>query len=128
MTAPTLENMDLACARAGKTIAEKPSEELKNLLQNALAVLEEQGVYALFLFLQARGGEDGKAISKGLHAFLKETPRQAHLLSDDADVFAALQKLAEDLDTLLLARDLLRQTLVYARYHASVPRQQEERS
>jgi hypothetical protein len=42
------------------------------------------------------------------------------LLSDNADVSTAFQQMAEDLDKLLLARDLVRQSLVYARYHARV--------
>ncbi len=133
MTAPTLENLDLACAKVGKTIAEKPSKELKNLLQNALAVLEEQGLYALFLFLDK--GVSGKVkkelaegICKKLHEFLKETPMQAPVLTSSADVFAALQELGKVLDTLMLARDLARQALVYASYHANVPLQEEERS
>ena len=54
MDAPAFENLDLACARTGQAIAEKPSKELEKLVTSALAVLEEQGVYALFLFLKTR--------------------------------------------------------------------------
>lgn len=120
MTAPTFENLDLACAKVGKTIVEKPSKELENLITSALAVLEEQGVYALFLFLKTRGGSERENVDKKLYEFLKVTPQQAPLLSDNGDVFTSLQQMAEDLDKLLLARDLVRQTLVYARYHARV--------
>lgn len=131
MDAPTFENLGLACAKAGKTIAENPSKELENLVTSALAVLEEQGVYALFLLLEAQTGKN-KEIAKGicdkLFAFLKKTPQQASLLSDDADVFTSLQQMAKDLDKLLLARDLARQTLVYARYHARVPQKSEVRT
>ena len=125
MDTPTFENLDLACAKAGKTIAERPSKELENLVTSALAILEEQGIYALFLFLKTRGGNEGKNISNPLYDFLKETPWQAPLLSDNADVFSSLQEMAKDLDKLLLARDLVRQTLVYARYHARVPQKGE---
>uniref|UniRef100_A0A7C4ET41 CRISPR type III-B/RAMP module-associated protein Cmr5 n=1 Tax=Desulfomonile tiedjei TaxID=2358 RepID=A0A7C4ET41_9BACT len=125
MDALTFENLDLACAKVGKTIAERPSKELENLLTNALAVLEEQGIYALFLFLKARGGSGAENVNQRLYEFLKETPRQAPLLSGNADVFPSLQQMANDLDKLLLARDLLRQILVYARYHARVPQKSE---
>jgi len=125
MDAPTLENLDLACAKVGKTMAEKPSKELENLIINALAVLEEQGIYALFLFLKARGGDGAQNVNDQLYKFLKSTPQQAPLLSDNADVFTSLQQMAKDLDKLLLARDLVRQTLVYARYHARVPQKSE---
>ena len=128
MDAPAFENLDLACARTGQAIAEKPSKELEKLVTSALAVLEEQGVYALFLFLKTRGGKAAPTIEQKVREFLKTTPQQAPLLSDDGDVFASLQSMSEDLDKLLLARDLLRQALVYARYHARVPQKSESRT
>ncbi len=129
MNAPAFENLDLACAKVGKTIAERPSKELENLITSALAVLEEQGIYALFLYLKAQGKDIGQTVSNNLHNFLKQTPQQSPLLSmDDNDIFAALQKLGENLDNLLLARDLVRQSLVYARYHARVPKMGEVRT
>ena len=125
MDAPTFENLDLACAKAGKDIAAKPSKELKKLVTDALAVLEEQGVYALFLFLKTR---NDKGTTEKLHEFLKKTPRQVPLLSGDADLFISLQGMANNLDKLLLAHDLLRQSLVYARYHARLPEESEVRT
>ncbi len=129
MNAPAFENLDLACAKVGKTIAKRPSKELENLITSALAVLEGQGIYALFLYLKAQGKDIGQTISNNLHNFLKQTPQQSPLLSmDNNDIFAALQKLGENLDNLLLARDLVRQSLVYARYHARVPKMREVRT
>ena len=125
MDTPTFENLDLACAKVGKTIAERPSKELENLVTNALAVLEEQGVYALFLFLKTRGGRGAENVNQKIYEFLKVTPQQAPILSDNTDVFTSLQQMAKDLDKLLLARDLVRQTLVYARYQARVPQKSE---
>jgi hypothetical protein len=122
---PTFENLDLACAKMGKAIAETSSKDLENLVTNALAVLEEQGIYALFLFLKTRGGSGAENVNQKIYKFLKETPQQAPLLSEDPNIFASLQQMAEDLDKLLLARDLVRQTLVYARYHARVPQKSE---
>ena len=128
MGAPAFENLDLACARTGQAIAEKPSKELEKLVTSALAVLEEQGVYALFLFLKTRGGKAAPTIEQKVREFLKTTPQRAPLLSGNGDVFALLQSMSEDLDKLLLARDLLRQALVYARYHARVPQKSESRT
>ena len=128
MDAPAFENLDLACARTGQAIAEKPSKELEKLVTSALAVLEEQGVYALFLFLKTRGGKAAPTIEQKVREFLQTTPQRAPLLSGDGDVFALLQSMSEDLDKLLLARDLLRQALVYARYHARVPQKSESRT
>ena len=128
MDAPAFENLDLACAKTGQAIAEKPSKELEKLVTSALAVLEEQGVYALFLFLETRGGKAAPTIEQKVREFLKTTPQRAPLLSGDGDVFALLQSMSEDLDKLLLARDLIRQALVYARYHARVPPKSESRT
>jgi len=130
MDAPSFENLDLACARAGKDIAAKPTKELENLITEAIAVVEEQGIYALFLFLKTRSGKDrerAKNVSRNLHEFLKVTPQQTPLLSGDTDIFASLQKIATDLDKLLLARELVLQALVYARYHARLREESEER-
>jgi len=140
MDTPAFENLDLVCAKAGKEMAEKPSKELKNLITDSLAVVEEQGVYALFLFLQSQSGakkKKGEELSKNFFHFLKKVPAQSPLISASGgsqngkmDVLQALEPLAEDLDKLLLAQNLLRQTLVYARYHALMrdeePEKQEE--
>lgn len=126
MDRPNVENLDLACARVGKEIAAMPAKELEKLITEALAVVEEQGIYALFLFLKTRPAKDcerANSISQKLHKFLKETPRQAPLLSSDTNILTSLQEIATDLDKLLLARELVMQALVYARYHA---RLQEE--
>ena len=128
MNTLTFENLDLACAIAGKKIAAKPSKELENLVTNAIAVLEEQGIHALFLFLKTRGGSAANNVNKELYEFLKATPEQAPMLSDNADIFTSREPLANDLDKLLLARDLVRQTLVYARYHARVTEESEVRT
>lgn len=124
MSAPTFENLDLACAKVGKDIAGRPSKELEKFITSALAVLEEQGIYALFLYLdKGVSGKKKKKLAEDiipkLHEFLRATPRQSPLLSmDNNDIFADLQELGKNLDNLLLVRDLVRQSLVYARYHA----------
>ena len=124
MNAPAFENLDLACAKAGKTIAPKPSKDLETLVADGLAVLEEQGVYALFLYFdKGVSGKEKKKLAKDvsqkLFEFLKSTPQHSPLIKNN-EIIDALQKLGEDLDNLLLARDLVRQALVYARYHAKL--------
>ncbi len=108
-----MHNLDLECAALGRELAKGADEKI---LTDSLSVLEEQGVYACFLFLQARGGNDGKKIGKSCTDFLRRVPEGAPLLAD-GKVFEALKTLAQNLDRLLFAKDLLRQALVYARYH-----------
>lgn len=127
MDASTFENLNLACAKVGKGIANSSSDDLEKVITDALAVLEEQGIYAMFLFLKTRGGSEGENVSQKLHKFLKETPQQAPLLPENGDVFTSLQQLVGDLDKLLLAHVLIRQALVYARYHARLHEKSEVR-
>jgi len=116
------ENLDLAGAKTAQEVAldiTKDGKQLHRLLTQALGVLEEQGVYALFLFLKTKD-KLGDLIADRLEKFLLQTPRQEPLFSGSENCFAQIQRLAEDLDRLLLARDLLRQVLLYASYHARV--------
>lgn len=110
-----MEHLDLKCAELGKQLGEQVKDE--KLLTDALAVLEEQGIYAFFLYLKARGKEEGEKVSNACIDFLTKVPQAQPLTPQGSDVFAKLQTLAKDLDNLLLARDLLRQALVYGRYH-----------
>jgi hypothetical protein len=113
-----VQNLDVECARLGQRLAEGDgvNEELVN---HALTVLEEQGVYAFFLYLEylkARRREGANHVSATCAEFLRRVPQGSPLLGG-GDVFASLQRLSENLDDLLFARDVLRQALVYGRYH-----------
>jgi citrate lyase synthetase len=111
-----MENLDVRCAEFGKQLSELGLEE--KLITEALSALEEQGVYAFFLFLNARGKNAGKEASKQCADFLSKIPQVGPLLKNGKqDLFARIRTLAENLDDLLFARDLLHQALVYARYH-----------
>ena len=121
----TIQNLDAACAKLGASLGNsggKP-KDTENSLTKALGVLEEQGVYAMFLYLHAREKDWGKKTSHALATFLRQQPNaESPLLSSDDknEPFDALQGLAarESIDDLLFARDLLHAVLVYARYHA----------
>jgi hypothetical protein len=117
----TVQNLDAACAKLGAKLASSGDKDTENSITKSLGVLEEQGVYALFLYLHAREKQWGPTASKELASFLREQPT-GHALLDGTttnEPFDALQTLlAGDLDKLLFARDLLHRALVYARYHA----------
>lgn len=110
-----MQNLDVECAKLGRALA--PLDKNDETLTSALGVLEEQGLYACFLFLNAQGGQAGRRVISELAGFLQKIPADSPLLGN-GDLFNALQALAGDLDKLLFARDLLRQALVYGRYHA----------
>ena len=105
---------------------------LERLVTKALGVLQEQGVYALILFLHSRSNQEEKkaarAILNGLYRLLKDEDRSLPPFADknvpvdgtsadDALEFYA-DYVANDLSTLLLVRDVYEQCLTYARYHA----------
>jgi hypothetical protein len=115
------ENLDLTCAKAAQEVAriakdDNSKKQLYRLLTQALGVLEEQGVYAFFLFLKTRDSLGDRVVNQ-LREFLRRTPRQEPLFSGSGDCLGEVQGLAENLDRTLFARDLLRQVLLYAAYH-----------
>lgn len=118
----TIQNLDAACAKLGAKLASSGNKDTENSVTKALGVLEEQGVYALFLYLHAREKQWGQTTSNELATFLRQNPSTQNALlgpsPNGGNLFGALQQLACDLDKLLFARDLLHRALVYARYHA----------
>jgi hypothetical protein len=110
-----MQNLDLECAKLGQRLAGEDGVDEK-LLNDALAVLEEHGVYAFFLYLNARGGRGADRTSAMCTEFLRTVPGGSPLL-DGGNLLDSLQKLSQNLGDLLFARDLLRQALVYGRYH-----------
>lgn len=127
-----LTNLDSLCSQHGYTVVHDIAPDgslskgdrakLENTITKSLGVLQENGVYAFFLFLEYRlkekGAEKVKSQSLGLlrHSGIS-------LLTQNVDHFVALRQLTEDLDQLLLARQLIEQTLIYARYHAKALRE-----
>jgi len=118
-------NLDQLCARYGWEIAQQVHNEIKkknaeNHITKSLGVLQEDGVYAFFLY-QASRGEREKAgadkLTAQAKAFLKEAGIAAFQNANDP-LAAVRDRLANDLDQLLLAKRLLEQALIYARYHA----------
>ncbi|MCL2724003.1 MAG: hypothetical protein FWD69_06150 [Polyangiaceae bacterium] len=112
----TVQNLDAECAKLGATLGTNGTKDTENSITKTLGVLEEQGVYALFLYLHAREKEWGKSTSCEFAKFLRQHSLLGSSTKDEP--FGALQELATDLDKLLFARDLLYRALVYARYHA----------
>jgi hypothetical protein len=133
-------NLDALCAQCGDDIVrdvapqrqlfkkDKPAN-LENTITKSLGVLQQDGVYAFFLFLdyfqqRSENQAAGKAVSLIIANRTKELLRakDSGILrarqQGERDDFAALRDLSKNLDSLLLARQLLEQALIYARYHA----------
>lgn len=127
-----IPNLDSLCAQHGYNIVnavapngslpKKDKAKLENTITKSLGVLQENGVYAFFLYLEYRKGETGSPETKNQVLNLLRHAK-VNLLSSGNDPFPALQQLTNDLDNLLLARQLLEQALIYARYHAKALRE-----
>lgn len=122
-------NLDQLCARYGWEIADSVHRAIgkntENHITKSLGVLQEDGVYAFFLYQASRGSRE-KPGADQLTEKATELLREAGIVgfNDAADPLAAdplaavRNRLASDLDQLLLAKRLLEQALIYARYHA----------
>ena len=102
----------------------KPVETLERLSTKALGVLQEQGVYAVMLFLFSRSSDEHKVqplIRAQLYEALRQLPGFQQAVIEDKPEKALkfyTDNVLKSLDTLLLVRDLYEQTLIYARYGA----------
>ena len=128
-------NLDLICARNGykltilvvaeiqksntKEKKEKTAKIAENFITRILGVLQEHGIYAAFLLLAARKEIGGKELGITLIQTLKET--NIYDLGQYESVLETLKQengLLTSVSTMLLAKQVLEQTLIYARYHA----------
>jgi len=115
--------LDAVCARyAFATVTKDQAKAFENVLTKALGVLQEDGVFAYFLHLAStkEGAREAKRVSDQTYALLRDAAvgldlAEANTVSQRLE---ALLPLAESLDDLLFARDLLERTLIYARYKA----------
>jgi len=117
------QNLDRLCAQYGYEMANQVHDQLKKQAENhitkSLGVLQEDGVYAFFLYQVSRKSE--KSGAEKLKAQAAELLKQSGIrgFQNTADPLKAVRdELANDLDHLLLAKRLLEQALIYARYHA----------
>lgn len=125
-----LQNLDQLCAQYGWQMAEAVQQAIgknaENHITKSLGVLQEDGAYAFFLYQNSRGDREKKGAEKlreQAHALLATQfdafkNEKDSLLAVRGDVGKKIPGLADDLDQLLLAKRLLEQALIYARYHA----------
>jgi len=123
-------NLDYECMKYAQDIVNsidksdsKKLKTLENNLKKAIGVLQEDGVYAMFLWLESKD----KAIRLKLIKLLNESEIKLYLLSDSKkfdDDFARfcenLMEVAKDIDKLFFMKKILERTLTYALYHAKI--------
>ncbi|AFZ28586.1 hypothetical protein Cylst_6366 (plasmid) [Cylindrospermum stagnale PCC 7417] len=107
----------------------KKANDVENTVTKALGVLQENGVYACFLYLLAKEKENGKEVVKEMLNLLEglgfgwDKPTS----NKPEDILSyIIEKVTVDLERLLLVKETLEQMLIYARYAAKA-RQEEEK-
>jgi len=126
-----LINLEPLCARYGSLMIEEKNdspgfEDQENVITKALAVLAENGLYAMTVFLLSLSNKKTKKygqniVIRQLHDLwsgeLKLIKKQA---SPDATSMAKVvrEEIAKDLHKLILAKKVTEQALTFARYHA----------
>ena len=117
-------NLDQLCARYGWEIADSVQQAIgknaENHITKSLGVLQEDGVYAFFLYQESRGSREKEGAEK-IKNCAKELLKEANITgfqNSNDPLQAVRDHLANNLDQLLLAKRLLEQALIYARYHA----------
>lgn len=136
----TLRNLDRLAAQHAQEIIkrlvnedEKGNKEIKkaataadNTITKALGVLQEDGVYACFLYLLAKEEENGTVVVEEMLRLLENlgsgwnAPKKNGRIDTRSEqvLFHIGGKVTVDLERLLLAKEILEQMLVYARYGA----------
>ena len=128
MTNTTSINLDYLAAKYAQTIIQKTKDkkasDIENTITKALGVLQEDGVYACFLYLLAREKENGAVVVDEMLNLLSDLPfgwkKPSKNNQPDATIVLRFisEQVTKDLDRLLLAREVLEQMLIYARYGA----------
>lgn len=110
-------NLDYLAAKHAQAIVQALKSDPKkaeNTLTKTLGVLQEDGVYACFLYLLAREKEASSHILPQMRALLTALGIQNESKND----LEYAQELTGTLPNLLLAREALERLLIYARYGA----------
>ena len=124
-------NLDYLAAKYAQEIVQALSADPKKAeisITKTLGVLQENGVYACFLYLYAREKEKktGEKIADAALNLFKALnfPAPQNAANRDAVLSYVVEQITGDLPTLLLAKEALEQMLIYARYGAKA-RQKE---
>lgn len=121
--------LDLKCASYGEEIIRsinRPAEKNKimSMVNRALGVLMEDGLYAFALYTKSEMGDNraeeltAKYLYQKTHALLKDRDISLITVTNNDYLSAIRGELGNNIDKLLLAKELVERTLIYVRYHA----------
>jgi hypothetical protein len=117
----TVVNLDRLTAQHAQEIVKKANADIETTVTKSLGILQEDGVYACFLYLLAKEKENGKIVVAEMLNLLDSlnfgwgTPSSN---KPEAILSHLTEKVTVNLERLLLAKETLEQMLIYARYGA----------
>ncbi|MBF2029757.1 MAG: hypothetical protein IGS48_23875 [Oscillatoriales cyanobacterium C42_A2020_001] len=117
----TFTNLDRLAAQHAQALIKNTKDDIETTVTKALGVLQEDGVYACFLYLLAKEKENGKAtVAEMLNLLDGLTFGWSKPTSNKPeDILSHItEKVTVNLERLLLAKETLEQMLIYARYGA----------
>lgn len=122
----TVVNLDRLAAQHAQALIKNANDNIETTITKTLGILQEDGVYACFLYLLAREKENGKATVKAMLELLKELGFDWEVpmnngsidLSPDVVLKHITDHVTQNLERLLLTKETLEQMLIYARYGA----------
>jgi hypothetical protein len=113
-----MENLDFICIKHGQQMPR--DKESGNIIRKALGVLKEDGVYAMFLWIETKN----KRLREKPIPLLNESVIKKNLLNESEfpndfnGLTEKLRDIAQDIDKLLFMKKILERTLIYALYHS----------
>ena len=115
-------NLDYICAKTGQEIS---TESEENIFRKALGILQEDGVYAMFLWLEKEDNRVREVLNKEL---LNNDEIKKQLIGDSSGFLnndfknfcEQLQKVSADIDKLFFLKKILERTLTFALYHSKL--------
>lgn len=121
----TQSNLDRLAAQHAQAIirrtGSKKASEVDNTITKSLGVLQENGVYACFLYLLAKEKENSEIVVGEMLSLLDGLGfGWGRPMNDGAEAVLkhVTEKITDNLERLLLAKEMLEQMLIYARYGA----------
>lgn len=129
-----MKNLDYLCMEYGQKIPRDKDSE--TLITKVLGVLQENGPYAMFLYLEEKRNkestrETGNNCYNSLVGLLNEKEIKDFFGSAPPDnskleqISKWLIEVSKDIDRLFFLKKILEQTLVYARYYSKALPKQE---
>lgn len=131
MSDQQIVNLDyLAATHVQKIIdgtTDQRPDNVDNAVTKALGMLQEHGVYACFLYLLAKEGKIGEIAIKEMLNVLKKSLSltMPNGLRPEVVLKHITDHVTNDLERLLLAKEVLEQMLIYTRYGAKARKKSE---